>query len=98
MASRRDKPAADPFGGGEDYDLETVGNALYGDIQQADRERVVRRVVTLSELYIDPAIQVRAEGLNEEHVQTLLAVLLNGGTLPPIRAFRDDESGRLYLW
>ena len=102
MGNRRDKPAADAFGGGEDYDLETVANALYGKndhlIEQADRERVVRRQVALKEIYIDPNIQVRVEGLNSEHVVALAQVLFTGGQFrDPIRLFRDEESGRLYL-
>jgi len=89
MGNRRDKPAADAFGGGEDYDLETVANALYGKndhlIEQADRERVVRRQVALKEIYIDPNIQVRVGGLNEEHVEALAQVDPTG----PEWAFRS---------
>jgi hypothetical protein len=97
MASRRRGAAGDPFGNGQDYDLESVSNALYGDIQKADQERVIRRAVDLDELTFDPTIQVRLEGTNLAHLQMLTQVLLNGGEFrDPIILFRDDE-GRLFV-
>jgi hypothetical protein len=64
---------------------------------QAEQEDRVRPVM-LAEIYADPAIQVRVEGLNEEHVEALAQILLNGGSYAdPIRLFEDSESGRLYM-
>lgn len=72
------------------------------DLAQAravQAEQVNRiRPVMLSEIYADPEIQVRADGLNDEHVEMLAQILLNGGEFrDPIRLFEDPESGRLYL-
>ncbi len=64
---------------------------------QAEQENR-RRIVMLAEIYADPAIQVRVDGLNDEHVETLAQILLSGGTFKdPIRLFEDPESGRLYM-
>jgi len=97
MATRQRGEAGDAFGGGQEYDLRTVGNALYGKIQDADAERLIRRKVTYDELIFDPSIQVRQEGLDEAHVQMLTEVLMNGGTFhDPIVVFRDED-GQLFV-
>jgi len=99
MASRRQRSTgADPFGGGEDLSLHEVDSVLYGGIQAADRQRVIVRPIRLEEITVEPDIQVRVEGLDEETVESYLQVLLNGGEFDdPIVLFRDDETERLIL-
>lgn len=96
MASRRRGPAADMFGGDQDHDLTSVDNALFGDVQAAERNRVKRRPVDPREIVVDQAIQVRVGGLDAERVETLKQVLLNGGEFKdPVQLV--DEDGRLWL-
>lgn len=96
MASRRRGPAADMFGGDQDHDLTSVDNALFGDVQAAERNRVKRRPVDPREIVVDQAIQVRVGGLDAERVETLKQVLLNGGEFKdPVQLV--DEDGRLWM-
>jgi len=99
MASRRKRrSSADPFGHGEDVSLHEVDNALYGGIMQADRERVIRRPVSLDEVTLDPEIQVRVAGLDEDVVEQYAQILINGGEFKdPIVLYRHEEDDTLYL-
>ncbi len=52
--------------------------------------------LNLNEIIVDAAIQVRVGGLDNDTLEAYVAVLENGGELPPIIVFRDD-AGEHYL-
>lgn len=51
--------------------------------------------IAIDSITIDPALQVRVDGLNEGTVQNYMAVLENGDTLPAIVVFRLPDGGLL---
>lgn len=92
MSSRRTRrPGADPFA--PDLSIQEADSLIYGELEALDRARPITRPVALDELIIDPQIQVRVAGLNEEAVDRYTQLLLNGGTFDdPIVCF-DDGAG-----
>lgn len=50
--------------------------------------------LNLNEITVDEQIQVRVGGLNEETVESYMAVLENGGELPPIKVFSDEDGDK----
>jgi predicted heme/steroid binding protein len=94
---RRELFGADP----EDLSPSEAADLIYGDpvlLDEVERQRVIRRPVSLGEITEDPAIQVRVGGLDPDHLELLVQVLLNGGSFDdPIELVRDDESGALLL-
>ena len=89
--------AAEP----EDLSPREVADMLYGDpdlLDEIERQRVIRRPVSLAEITEDPAIQVRVGGLDADHLELLVQVLLNGGSFDdPVELVRDDDTGKLLL-
>ncbi len=98
MASRRKGRGADAFDERSDYTLEEVDGALFGAIQDADRRRPVIRPVSLDEIDVDPEIQIRVNGLDEETVEQYTQILLNGGEFKdPVVLYRNDDAGKFIL-
>lgn len=54
------------------------------------------RLISLSDITIDPTVQVRVKGLDEATVERYRIVLCNGGELPPVELYQDDK-GKLWL-
>lgn len=100
MASRRQKPRQGAFER-DPLTPEQAANAIYGDVaalEELERQRVIIRPVTLDEITIDPEIQVRVGGLDEETVEKYVQILLNGGEFAdPIILYRDEKTGELFL-
>jgi hypothetical protein len=94
---RRELFDSDP----EELSPAEAADLIYGDpalLDEVERQRVIRRPVSLGEITEDPAIQVRVGGLDADHLELLVQVLLNGGSFDdPIELVRDDESGALLL-
>jgi hypothetical protein len=103
VASRRQGKGRRELFGTEPEELSPseAADLIYGDpdlLDEIERQRVIRRPVSLEEISEDPAIQVRVGGLDADHVEALVQVLLNGGSFKdPIELVRDDESGALLL-
>jgi hypothetical protein len=85
----------------EELSPSEAADLIYGDpalLDEVERQRVIRRPVSLGEISEDPAIQVRVGGLDGDHVEALVQVLLNGGSFKdPIELVRDDDTGALLL-
>jgi hypothetical protein len=87
--SNRDRASA--FDQGPEHPAQ-VDSLLFGELERVEAERVIVRPVSLDELIIDETIQVRLGGLDEDHVEYLVQVLLNGGEFKdPIITARDDR-------
>lgn len=73
--------------GKTDFRLETADADIMSQFGNLRGERRVR----LDEIISSKDVQVRVGGLDEENVQRLMAVVENGGELPPIIAYETDR-------
>lgn len=83
MASRRQGPAANPFGteAGEGLSIEDADRALFGDMDP---------MLTIDEMRLDGGTQPRAR-LDQSTINEYAEAMLNGDRFPPVVAFYDGQ-------
>lgn len=104
MSRNRQKAAStfagyNPFEQGQPPDtFQQVDSLLYGDLADADAQRVIVRPVAIDRIVVHPEIQVRAGGLDPDTLDTYTQVLANDGELPPVVVFREGDPDTPEEW